>query len=68
MILFAVLVSNVNFSKSSIGRIANLAADWLAKCGVKEMCLLNWVVNPPSPLSGILKMDCSLLNEAVGIG
>lgn len=65
--IIAALDSNDNFSISSIERNANLVTDWLAKCGAKEIYLLNWMVAPPSPLV-ILKKECGMLDDDVGIG
>lgn len=63
-----VLNLNDNFSIASIGRESNSAADWLARSVLRGVCPLGWVVSPPPPLAVILRKDCSLLDDDVGIG
>lgn len=43
-----------------------MAADWLAKSGLKRMCPLGWVACPPSSLRSILCVDASFDAEGIG--
>lgn len=40
------LMNFPSFSVCSVNRSANKAADWLAKYGLWEMCLVDWVTRP----------------------
>lgn len=42
-----------------IHREANQVADWIARHCNKDMCLVNWVVNPPYPSADLLREDCA---------
>lgn len=47
-------------------RKVNLAADWLAKIGIRKMCPSDWVSNPPSSLFRIIVCDASFDDTGMG--
>lgn len=69
-----VILEDINQLKSKfvecfiqwISRIANMAADWLAKFSLQGMCRLEWVSGPPSPLLSLLAVDVEAARSGVG--
>lgn len=53
-------------SVKAVGRLANKAANWLAKSTLKGMSPLDWISCPPSPLCRILQVDAGFAPDGIG--
>lgn len=63
-------LSNPSWSLTWIPRLANNAADWVAKQAAKKMFPLGWVGSPPFSLASILSKDLSsaCVSDSVRLG
>lgn len=59
----AIVRSKSNWKVTWIPRLANLAADWVAKEAAKKMCHLGWVCTPPSSFASIVSRDLLLCSK-----